>query len=112
MTAPTLIELFEELRALHTLIEQRDLPLIVPRHLAAKQLGISPRQLRRLIAARRISAQPSGIARTEFERYAQTPQEPLPRVQSRSTALRTATDEAARLDARLKALRRPKGARR
>lgn len=97
---------------LDELLSRAELPLIVPRQLAAKQLGVSERQLRRLIAARRIAAQPSGIARAELERYAQTPQEPLPRVQSRSTALRTATDEAARLDARLKALRRPKAARR
>lgn len=79
---------------------------IVSRTEAAAMLKVSARQLRKLVAAGRLVAQPSGIARVELERYAKTPQGPLPRVVSKARRERTATEEADRGRAMLKALRR------
>lgn len=79
---------------------------IVSRAEAASMLKVSSRQLRKLVAAGRLVAQPSGIARVELERYAKTPQGPLPRVVSKAKRERTASEEAERGRAMLKALRR------
>lgn len=51
-----------------------NLPLVLTRAEAAKELKVSVRQLQRLVRAGRLMAHPSGIARTELERYAKTPQ--------------------------------------
>jgi hypothetical protein len=79
--------------------------VVLTRAEAARQLKISVRQLQRLVAAGRIVPLPSGIARAELERYAKTPQTPLPKVVTKPMRERTASDEAARLDALLKTRR-------
>lgn len=82
---------------------------IVTRDEAAAMLKISTRHLRKLVAAGRIVAQPSGIAREEIERYARTPQAPLPRVFSKARRERSAKEEADRGRAMLTALHRKRG---
>jgi hypothetical protein len=82
---------------------------IVTRDEAAAMLKVSTRHLRKLVAAGRIVAQPSGIARDEVERYARTPQPPLPTVVSKAKRERTAEEEAERTRSMLKALHRKRG---
>lgn len=78
-------------------------PLILTRQEAAAVLRISVRQLQRLVRTGRVVSLPSGIAKTELERYARTPQTPLPKPMTRPMALRSAKDEADRLTDLLKA---------
>lgn len=82
--------------------------VILTRAQAAKALKVSVRQLQRLVAAGRLLPHPSGIARAELERYAKTPQTPLPKVVTRATHLRTADEEADRLEQMISLRRRKK----
>ena len=82
--------------------------LVLTRDDAARQLKMSVRQLQRLIAAGRLLALPSGIARVELERYARTPQTPLPKAMTKGVFERTSSEEAERGRALLKAMRRPR----
>ena len=100
-------EQLAECRAmLKQLLEAQATQLVYTRKEAAKVLRISEAQLYRLLAAGRLVALPSGIARTELERYARTPQPKLTAVMSRGKARRAASDEADRLEALLRATRR------
>lgn len=82
------------------------LDLVLTREQAAAQLKVSVRQLRRLVAAGRIAALPSGIARAELERYAKTSTLALPKAMTRPMAERTAQNEADRLTEMLKTRRK------
>jgi excisionase family DNA binding protein len=82
--------------------------IVLTRDEAAKQLKVSVRQLQRLIAAGRLLALPSGIARAELERYSRTPQTALLKAMSRGVFERTSSEEAERGRALLKTLRRPR----
>lgn len=86
-------------------IEQRDTAVVLTRAEAARQLKVSVRQLQRLVAAGRLAALPSGIARAELERYAKVPHTPLPKAMTRPMRERTAQSEAERGRALLKAAR-------
>jgi small-conductance mechanosensitive channel len=103
-------EILAELRRINARLDAitTSADLIVTREVAAKQLKVSVRQLQRLIAAGRLASLPSGIARAELERYARTPPTPLPKMLNKAQRERTASEEAERGRALLKALRRPR----
>lgn len=79
--------------------------VVLTRVEAARALKVSVRQLQRLVASGRLVALPSGVARAELERYAKTPQVPLPKTMTRPMRERTASDEADRLNDLLKSRR-------
>lgn len=107
MTTPSVPELLAECRAmLKQLLDAQATQLVYTRKEAAKVLRISEAQLYRLLAAGRLVALPSGIARAELERYARTPQPKLTAVMTRRQSTRTANEEADRLEALLKVSRR------
>lgn len=74
-------EILAELRRINARLDSILAPVapdaVLTREEAAKQLKVSVRQLRRLVAAGHIAALPSGIARAEIQRYATTPAERL-----------------------------------
>lgn len=103
-------QILRELRALKDHVAAITTTPVVPdivltRAEAARQLKVSVRQLQRLVASGRVVALPSGIARAELERYAKTPQVPLPKTMTRPMRERSASDEADRLNELLKARR-------
>jgi excisionase family DNA binding protein len=107
MSAATIEEQIAEIRAgIARLEAMREPSLVLTRKEAAAALRVSVSQLYRLIAAGRLTALPSGIARAELERYVKAPQPKLTTVMSRGKMHRTANEEADRLDAMLKATRR------
>lgn len=113
---PDIATLLAEVRALHTKVDAAlarqataTPTLVLTRKDAARELRVSLAQLYRLIAAGRLVALPSGIARTELERYARAPQTKLRANATRGKRERSAADEAARLRDMLKAQRRPRG---
>lgn len=93
------------------LVAAREPSLVLTRAEAAKALRVSISQLYRLIAAGRIAALPSGIARAELDRYMRTPQTKLTAIMSRGKSRRTADQEVDRLSEMLKATRRKRRAR-
>lgn len=109
----TLADIAKEVRRLAALLEHRIQPsdaLIVSRRDAARLINVSERQLRKLVAAGRILAMPSGITRAELERYAKTPQTPLPKMMTRPMRERSAQEEAERGREMLKLLHKKRGA--
>jgi hypothetical protein len=91
-----LITAIERINARLDVIAAVRTDVVLTRMEAAAQLKVSVRQLQRLVAAGRLAALPSGIARAELERYAKTPQHPLPKAMTRPIRERTAREEADR----------------
>jgi hypothetical protein len=100
-----------ELRRISSRLDALSVPtpdLVLTRDEAARQLKMSTRQLRKLVAAGRLASLPSGIARAELERYSRTPQTPLPAAVSKAVHERTPSEMAELVRARLKTMRRPR----
>lgn len=106
-------EVLKELRRINERLDELAAkpaePIIYTRREAARELRISMAQLYRLIAAGRLTALPSGIAREELLRYARTPQTKLRSNATRGKREFRASAEADKLDAILKRQRRPRG---
>lgn len=85
----------EELRAVFG--ETREEALVYTRKEAARALRVSLSQLYRLIAAGRLEALPSGIARAELERFTRTPQTKLRTNATRGKKVHRASVEAERV---------------
>ena len=102
---PAILAELKRLNAKVDVIAATRVDVVLTRADAARELKVSVRQLQRLVAAGRLAALPSGIARAELERYAKLPHTPLPKAMTRPMRERTAQTEAERGRALLKAAR-------